>query len=54
STAIFAYNQEGKTPVRPSFKASNNSGRKDPNKLMLKPVQIPPAGKQPKEFQPLW
>ncbi|VDO23683.1 unnamed protein product [Brugia timori] len=52
STATFVYNQEGKTPVRPSFKVSNNSGRKDPNKL--KPVQIPPAGKQPKEFQSLW
>ncbi|KAK6108150.1 RhoGAP domain family protein [Brugia pahangi] len=54
STATFVYNQEGKTPVRPSFKVSNNSGRKDPNKSMLKPVQIPPAGKQPKEFQSLW
>ncbi|EFO28449.1 hypothetical protein LOAG_00045 [Loa loa] len=53
-TATFTYNQESKTPVRPSFKVSNNNGQNDPNKSMLRPVRMPPDAKQPREFQPFW
>ncbi|KAL3985354.1 RhoGAP domain family protein [Acanthocheilonema viteae] len=54
SIAILTCSKESKTPVQSSFKVSSNSGRKDPNKSMLGPVQTPPTGKQPREFQPLW
>uniref|UniRef100_A0A158Q782 Phorbol-ester/DAG-type domain-containing protein n=1 Tax=Elaeophora elaphi TaxID=1147741 RepID=A0A158Q782_9BILA len=47
------YSRESKTPVQSSFKISSNNGRKDPNKSMLGPVQTPPSGNHPKEFEPL-
>lgn len=42
-TAPLACNKDSKTPVRFSFKASSNNGRKDPNKSMLGRVQTPPT-----------
>ncbi|VDK61999.1 unnamed protein product [Onchocerca ochengi] len=52
-TATLIYNQESRTPIRPSFRVPSNNDRKDPNKSMLGPVQTP-TGKQPKETEPSW
>uniref|UniRef100_A0A915PJ14 Rho-GAP domain-containing protein n=1 Tax=Setaria digitata TaxID=48799 RepID=A0A915PJ14_9BILA len=50
SHATPIYSQEHKTPVRAAIKTLSNTGRKDPNKSMLGPVQTPPTGQKPREF----